>query len=702
MIKTTFIALLSFFLPFNNGAINLLTGPNQIGSANQSGILEKMIVESGTVAMNLDLNRINGNRSRARGLQSSILRFDVERNSFFKVIVFNNELRGPLPSAMSIIPLDSAKLPLKLNDSYRQLVVEYLPFGEQYELAVRDWKTGFVFFNIEGHLFDYDFNQHLLRIHEGRLLMSREFASELGRPSEGGSVVGQIDIDVTMRPIEITQIVDGEVTSDVLPALNDPEAGTVPGPDVVVGDLIGLAQFGGSSGTQVGLAVGTDSCNFGTVDLNWFALPNNDHPVIPQNLYRMSGGATNDQRFEQIGQSSVKHAFTALTQNLCGLGCNGVGGSRLGSGCSDPYSASLNAGPNLGSRAWINPFTGAYPRGDSATPPNSHTGHSHTGPSHRILTEIADLSTTQNPGATYYAEAQYVTPHEYSWCQSNPTQCNMYNNVSYRRYNVTGTTSFSFSPVGSTVREKTALNAWPGATLQEIRPDPGNDGVGTVAYKVTNPSPGVWHYEYAIHNVNLDRAIRSLDVPITSGAILSNIGFHAPPQHPGWSADGTAGNAGFSSMPWVQTQTAGAMSWSSETLAQNQNANAIRWGTMYNFRFDSDRPPQMAYATIGFFKTGAPITVQIQVPSGSFVGVSISGRVTAGSGIGVPRARVTATDGGGNTFSVAANQFGYYRIDGIPAGHLYTVGIFSKTHSFSSKILQVNDSLSNVNFVSGP
>jgi hypothetical protein len=54
----------------------------------------------------------------------------------------------------------------------------------------------------------------------------------------------------------------------------------------------------------------------------------------------MSGGASNDERFEQIGQSQVKHAFTALTQNLCSLGCNGVGGSRLGSGCSDPYSAS--------------------------------------------------------------------------------------------------------------------------------------------------------------------------------------------------------------------------------------------------------------------------------------------------------------------------------------------------------------------------
>jgi hypothetical protein len=55
--------------------------------------------------------------------------------------------------------------------------------------------------------------------------------------------------------------------------------------------------------------------------------------------------------------------------------------------------------------------------------------------------------------------------------------------------------------------------------------------------------------------------------------------------------------------------------WNSETFAQNQNANALRWGTLYNFRFDSNRPPQAANATIGFYKTGAPITVAIQAPT---------------------------------------------------------------------------------------
>lgn len=700
MLKPILIALLSLNMLFSGGSSQFLTVLNPNRPAGNTGTLEKMIVASGSVAM--DFNGIGFGTKEPKPVE---LRFDVERDSFLTFLVFNDELRGPLPGSMGLVPQNSVPLPAKLNASHQNLVVENTAWGEAFDLVVRDGKTGFVFFNIEGQQFDYQSNEHLLSVRMGRLLMSKEFAAELGHSSEAGSVVGNISLTATLRPIEITRYVDGEVKSDVLPALNNPETGTVPGPDVVVGDLNGLAQFGGSSGTQVGLAVGTDSCNFGAVDLNWFALPANDHPVIPQNLYRMSGGAANDERFEQIGQSSVKHAFTALTNNICNLGCNGVGGTRLGSGCSDPYSASLNAGPNLGSRAWINPFNGAYPRGDSNTSPNNHTGHNHTGPSHRILTEINDLIPTLNPGATYYAEAQYVTPHEYVWCQTNPGQCNMYNNVSYRKYTVSGTGSpFSFSPAASTVRAKTAVSAWSGATLADIVPDPGNDGIGIVAYKVTNPSPGVWHYEYAVYNENLDRAIQSFGIPTGAGVTLSNIEFHAPPQQPGWAFDGTAGNTGFSTTSWTPTQTAETMTWSSETLAQNQNANAIRWGTLYNFRFDSNRPPQTANATVGFLKTGNPITVQVQAPGvSSSPTVSMSGRVTTSRGQGVFNARVSITDSMRNPARTAlTNPFGYYRFDNVAAGRTYTFRVLSKRYTFTSRTVEVNNNLTDVNFVAEP
>jgi hypothetical protein len=165
------------------------------------------------------------------------------------------------------------------------------------------------------------------------------------------------------------------------------------------------------------------------------------------------------------------------------------------------------------------------------------------------------------------------------------------------------------------VRTIPAINAWTGATISLIQPEPGIDGQGFIGYKVTNPSAGVWHYEYAINNQNLDRGIQSFSVPLGCGVTVNNIGFHAPPNHPGTANDGTLGSAGYSNAAWTSTQTANTLSWSSETFAQNQNANAIRWATLYNFRFDSNRPPQAANATIGFFKTGAPITVAIQGPT---------------------------------------------------------------------------------------
>jgi hypothetical protein len=567
-----------------------------------------MIVASGTVAMDLDLNRLNGSGMESK---AQTLRFQAAPNSFLPILVFNNELRGPIPGSMALIPGNSAALPAALKASLNQLVLEKTEFSEQFEFAVRDAKTGFIFFNIEGHSYDYHAASHSLQITGGRLLLSDGFARKMGRPADAGAVVGNISVAAKMQPVEVKKVVNGEVKSAVMPALrNAPEAGTVPGPDVVVGDLQNVSQ-GGSSGSFVGLGVGTTSCNFGVVDLDWFQLSNTDHPVIPQNMYRMSA---NTDRLEQIGQSWLKHAFTALTQNICSLGCNGTGGAHLGSGCSDPYDASLNYSQSgLGSRAWVNPFTGVFP----ATAAN-HTGHTHTGTSHRVMVAMSDLSTTANPGATYFAEGQYVTPHEYAWCQANPGQCNMYNNVSFRQYGVTGTTSFTFSPIGVTQRAKPAISAWTGATVAQIEPAPGSDGIGAVAYKVTNPSAGVWHYEYAIYNQNMDRAIQSFSAIVGTSVTLSNIGFHAPPQEPGWTNDGTVGNAGYSSTPWTQTQANGTMTWNSETFAQNQNANAIRWGTMYNFRFDADRAPQTTNATLGFFKTGAPITVAVQTPTLSF------------------------------------------------------------------------------------
>jgi hypothetical protein len=642
MLKKTFIALVLplFFLvvvaaslcrgALGSSSTEARRQPRQadVATAPGSGTFQKMIVENGSVTMDLDLNGLNGSNSLVA--RPVTLQFVIGANSFFPILVFNDLLRGPQPGSIALIPAEAAvsaagpsvsqatRLPLQLGASLKQLVVEKLPSDQGYNLFVRDANTRFTFFNVAGGEYNYDANAQSLSITNGRLLVSKEFANALGRPLDADSMVGKISVGAAMQPIEITQLDEnGDVKSASLPALKQPGVGTVPGPDVIVGELIGLVQLdNGAVNGQVGISLGTDACNKGTENVEWLAEPDNRHPFIPQNFYRMSGGVENTERFEQIGQSWGKHAFAAASSDTCGFGCNGVGGDHLGSGCSDAYGAGLNGNQfGIGSRAWVNPFTGNFPSGFAA---DDHTGHIHDVTSHRILVETNDLIPAQNPGATYFAEAQYVVGHEYTWCQTHPGQCNMYNNVSYQQQSVSGgPTNFNFSPLGATMREQPAVMAWTGAIVNEGEPDPGNDGIFFVGYKVTGPNAGVYHYEYAVYNQNLDRAIQSFEVvyPFFPPIVLNNVGFHAPPQHPGFANDGTQNNAGYSSDPWLFTTSFTSATWNCETFAQNQNANAIRFGTLYNFRFDSTAPPAESTANIGFFKTGSPISVQIQAPA---------------------------------------------------------------------------------------
>src|SRR3982751_485396 len=68
----------------------------------QTGTVQKMIVENGSVTMALDVNRLNGFAS-VPGTPTT-LEFAVAANSFFPILVFNELLRGPEPGSMALIP----------------------------------------------------------------------------------------------------------------------------------------------------------------------------------------------------------------------------------------------------------------------------------------------------------------------------------------------------------------------------------------------------------------------------------------------------------------------------------------------------------------------------------------------------------------------------------------------------------------------
>ena len=68
--------------------------------------------------------------------------------------------------------------------NYERLVVEKTLPGESHEYVIRDRKTWFPFFNVEGHAMAYNAGSKSFSIEGGRLLLTPRFAEELGRPGD--------------------------------------------------------------------------------------------------------------------------------------------------------------------------------------------------------------------------------------------------------------------------------------------------------------------------------------------------------------------------------------------------------------------------------------------------------------------------------------------------------------------------------------
>src|SRR5205823_1031112 len=129
---TSFALLLLLF--FGNSSGNYAAQSKQNSSDGPTGTLQKMIVENGSVSMNLDINRLNGVNPASQDLQQA--RFAVGANSFFPILVFNDLLRGPAPGMMALVPRTIPTLPGALSASFNGLVIEKLPSGQGFDLAV--------------------------------------------------------------------------------------------------------------------------------------------------------------------------------------------------------------------------------------------------------------------------------------------------------------------------------------------------------------------------------------------------------------------------------------------------------------------------------------------------------------------------------------------------------------------------------------
>lgn len=350
-------------------------------------------------------------------------------------------------------------------------------------------------------------------------------------------------------------------------------------PDVIVGDITGPANYTADA-VHDAFALGTVSCNVGNLPLAWVS-STNQHPVIGGSLYRLHQG-----RFMQVGQSWLKHGFTALQQSLCSP-CNAhPNGSALGVGCSDPYSASLNGSQSgLGPKFEVNPSTGNFPY--------PFTSPSYSGNGRRLLVPLGLLAA---PGAQWIAEAQYIHPEDAMAGNGN-------NNCSYRLAAISGgPANYGLSFTAPTVRQQPAINAWaaldPGVVLQTHQVPGIDGGLFTVGVRRFDNGNGTYRFEYAVHNMNCHDSAGGFSVSFDPGASISNPGFASVAYHSGEPID---------NLDWVSSIVPGSVSWTTvASFAQDPNGNALRWGTTYNFWFDStSRNP--AGSTITLFRSGGSV-----------------------------------------------------------------------------------------------
>ncbi len=366
----------------------------------------------------------------------------------------------------------------------------------------------------------------------------------------------------------------------------DPPPPPSRGPDVWIARFTDVAHYA-TVGGIASYAIGTDACNMGDFPAEWQA-DNNLHPVIAQNIFRLKDG-----RFEQIGQSWLKHGFSSTNSATCGT-CQPPpnGGSQLGPNCSDAYGSGLNGSQgNLGPRSQVNPTTGVFPFPFSAPGWSGQIAR-------RIQVRESDVLAAQNPGALYFGECQYVTQDDAQWGNGN-------NNNSYQRMVFNGVSGPSFT--GSFVAREPAIHAWrasdPTVALApmdytEPNPMPGRPPIVArfwVAGKATDNGNGTWNYEYAVQNLTSNRAGGAFTVPLPTGANVSNVGFSGIPSHSGEPWDNS---------PWIGTVTPFGITFRPPAVTPAQNANALRWGTLYNFRFTSNVPPATGDVTVSLFTAG--------------------------------------------------------------------------------------------------
>jgi len=357
------------------------------------------------------------------------------------------------------------------------------------------------------------------------------------------------------------------------------QSNAVPGLDAALEDTWNLDMFtrGGTYPNGVGaMGAWTTICNPGTSAIQFQAAMDPHHAFIHYLVVRESNG-----RFEEISNRGyVKHTFGSSNDpSSCGT-CAGTGRfSWVEIGCSDTYAASqacdhFNLGPPEEVDPWLGTWVSTcslFDRGDPPVAPSSQCNNQRSltqtqanllnGTIHnQMLVRDQDLLT---PGATYWYQSAYNVPLE--------PDANRGNNMGSRSVSFTWNGTTWVTADTSTYLQGTILQRWSGSSLSSGG-NGNDDGRFYVAVKVTGPTNGRYHYEYAVQNRDNKRGMGALRIPVCPSATVSGFGFHDIDQD-------LLNN-------WTGSKVGGEI-----VFTTGSSANPQRWNSIFNFWFDCDAAP---------------------------------------------------------------------------------------------------------------
>lgn len=416
-----------------------------------------------------------------------------------------------------------------------------------------------------------------------------------------------------------------------LTSLVEAQSNVVPGLDIRLLTASQIQRYRRTgtypNGVQA-IGIRTTCCNPGTVQIPFQAAMNPNHGFIHYIVARETGN-----RFQQISNYAwVKHTFGSNNDpSVCGNCTNTQTTSFVHVGCSDTYLNSqavdhFNLGPPSEVDPWLgtwNPICSYFDQGNPVVTPSQQCDgiRSLTSAQASVLNQGIGLTMRVydddfNKPGNYYYQAGYLVPGE--------AEATRYDNIASRKFTPTWNASTNQwdLPEDATLVPDSILNRWSGATVTS-NTNGGDDGRFYVGVKVTGPTDGYYHYEFAVHNRDNKRGMGALHIPVCPEAQVKNIGFHD------FDRDALT--------DWVGAKSG------SEIVFQlpSGGTNALRWNSIFNFYFDCDAAPASGSVLLDQYDIGPgalSVTVGTTTPAGVY-------NVNLGPGCGLPNAPVLYATG---------------------------------------------------------